>query len=236
MGSTVCRHTTRGIAPGFRNLSDPDGIVEHMFDTARRAQAIARLEELFERHYPSATPESGALLERIALFSRVENRAAAEQLAAIGELFSYRLSRCSEREEWAVDTEAAVSAEVAAELRISQGLAASRIRYARAMRERLPKVGEVFRAGHIDFRLFSTIVYRTDLITDHDVLAAVDAELAIKVARWLSMTQGRLAAQVTRSWPAPAPMRCAAARSAWPVARCGSPSVEMACRISKAAC
>lgn len=173
-------------------------MIEHMFDTARRVQAIARLEELFERHYPSATPESGALLERIALFSRVENRAAAEQLAAIGELFAYRLSRCSEREEWAVDTEAAVSAEVAAELRISQGLAASRIRYARAMRERLPKVGEVFRAGHIDFRLFSTIVFRTDLITDHDVLAAVDAELAIKVARWPSMTQWRLAAQVDK--------------------------------------
>ncbi|WP_156748489.1 DUF222 domain-containing protein, partial [Mycobacterium sp. 1465703.0] len=137
-----------------------------------------------------------ALLERVGVFARVENRAAAEQLVAIGELFSYRLSRCSETEQWAVDTEAAVSAEVAAALRISQGLAASRVRYARAMRERLPRVGEVFGAGEIDFRLFATIVYRTDLITDADVVAAVDAELAIKVARWPSMTQGRLAAQV----------------------------------------
>ena len=33
---------------------------------------------------------------------------------------------------------------MAAELRISQGLAASRVRYARAMRERLPEVGGVF--------------------------------------------------------------------------------------------
>jgi hypothetical protein len=40
------------------------------------------------------------------------------------------------------------------------------------MRERLPRVGEVFRAGEIDFRLFATIVYRTDLITDRGVLAA----------------------------------------------------------------
>ena len=159
---------------------------------------IARFDELFERHYPSATPASAELVERIGAFARVENRAAAEQLTAIGDLFSYRLSRCSECEEWAVDTEAAVSAEVAAELRISQGLAASRVRYARAMRERLPEVGAVFRAGGLDFRLFATIVYRTDLITDHDVLAAVDAELAIKVPRWPSMTQGRLAAQVDK--------------------------------------
>ncbi|MGN6336150.1 HNH endonuclease signature motif containing protein [Mycobacterium sp.] len=159
---------------------------------------IARFDEMIERQYPSATPESAGLLERIGAFSRVENRAAAEQLTAIGDLFAYRLSRCSECEEWAVDTEAAVSAEVAAELRISQGLAASRVRYARAMRERLPQVGAAFRAGDLDFRLFATIVYRTDLITDRDVLAAVDAELAIKVPRWPSMTQGRMAAHVDK--------------------------------------
>jgi len=90
----------------------------------------------------------------------------------------------------------AVAAEVAAALRISQGLAASRVRYARALRERLPKVGALFRAGDIDFRLFATIVYRTDLITDEQVLAAVDAELAIKVPRWPSMSRGRLSGQV----------------------------------------
>ena len=85
---------------------------------------------------------------------------------------------------------------MAAALRISQGLAASRVRYARALRERLPKVGALFRAGDIDFRLFATIVYRTALITDEQVLAAVDAELAIKVPRWPSMSRGRLSGQV----------------------------------------
>ena len=49
---------------------------------------------------------------------RAENRAAAAQWVAMGELFAYRLSRCAETEEWAVDTEAAVAAEVAAQLRI----------------------------------------------------------------------------------------------------------------------
>jgi Domain of unknown function (DUF222) len=62
-------------------------------------------------------------------------------------LFGSRLSRCSENEDWAIDTMEAVAAEVAAALRISQGLAASRLRYARALRERLPKVADIFHAG-----------------------------------------------------------------------------------------
>ena len=105
-------------------------------------------------------------MERVAAAVRAENRAAAAQLVAMGELFAYRLSQCSETEEWAVDTMEAVAAEVGAGLRISQAMAASRIRYARAMRERLPKVAAVFIGGDIDYRAFQTIVYRTDLIED----------------------------------------------------------------------
>ncbi len=74
---------------------------------------------------------------------------------------------------------------------------AHRLRYARAMRERLPKLAAVFRAGDIDVRLFPTIVYRTDLITNPDVLAAVDTELAVEVARW-ALNDPRRAAQVDR--------------------------------------
>ena len=161
-------------------------------------EVIAGFDELFERRYPSKTPESAALLAEAGGCARSENRAAAAQLAAIGRLFAHRLSRCAETEEWAIDTEAAVAAEVAAELRISQGLAASRVRYARALRERLPRVGEVFKSGDVDFRMFATLVYRTDLITDPEVLAAVDGQLAANVARWPSMTRGRLGAQVDK--------------------------------------
>ena len=163
------------------------------------AESIAALEECLERCHPSVTAESGALVERICAVTRVENRAAAAQLSAIGALFAYRLSRCAEDEDWAIDTMAAVAAEVGAALRISQGLAASRVHYARAMRERLPRVGEVFAAGDIDFRLFATIVYRTDLITDPDVLGAVDAELALAVGRWPSLTRHRLAGAVDKT-------------------------------------
>jgi hypothetical protein len=178
------------------------GTIECMFDESSDLvpdpDVVARFDELFERHYPSRTSESAALVDRICALSRVENRAAAAQLARIGELFAYRLSRCSENEEWAIDTMEAVSAEVAAALGISQGSAGSRLRYARAMRERLTKVGALFAAGDIDYRMFQTIVYRTDLITDPEVLAAVDAELAVSLPCWPSMTQGRLGAQIDK--------------------------------------
>ncbi|HEU4360825.1 MAG TPA: HNH endonuclease signature motif containing protein [Mycobacterium sp.] len=161
-------------------------------------EVIARFDELFQRHYPSTTPESTALVDRICAATRAENRAAAAQLVAIGELFALRLSRCGDTAEWAVDTTAAVTAEVAAALRISQALAGSRLTYARAMRERLPKVAEVFKAGDIDLRLFQTIAYRTDLITDREVMAAVDEGLAVAVPRWPSMTASRLAGKIDR--------------------------------------
>jgi len=159
---------------------------------------VTRFDELFERHHPSTTPESAGLVNRICSAARAENRAAAAQLDAVGRSFAYRLTRCSDNEDWAVDTMEAVAAEVAAALRIGQGLAGSRLRYARAMRERLPQVGELFKAGDIDYRSFQTIVYRTDLIIDRDVLALVDAQLAANVSRWPSMTQGRLAGQVDK--------------------------------------
>lgn len=111
----------------------------------------ARFDEYFERRYPSTTAESAAMVERICVATRLENRAAAAQLAAIGQLFGYRLSRCSDTEEWAVDTEEAVVAEVAAALRISHALAASRLRLARAMPERLPEVGAVSPPGTSTF-------------------------------------------------------------------------------------
>uniref|UniRef100_UPI00061A98AF DUF222 domain-containing protein n=1 Tax=Mycobacterium sp. UM_Kg27 TaxID=1545693 RepID=UPI00061A98AF len=103
---------------------------------------MAEFSAWFLQRHPRATPESAALLDRIGVSARAENRAAAAQLVAIGELFALRLRCCGETEQWAVDTEAAVAAEVAAALRISQGLAASRLHYARAMRERLPQVAE----------------------------------------------------------------------------------------------
>jgi hypothetical protein len=67
-----------------------------------------------------------------------------------------------------------------------------------ALRDRLPRVGEVFRAGLIDYRAFQTVVFRTDLITDAEVLARVDEQVAVLLARRSSLTRGGLGAAVDR--------------------------------------
>lgn len=77
-------------------------------------------------------------------------------------------------------------------------MGSSYLRYAMALRERLPEVGKAFRAGDIDYRAFQTVVFRTDLITDPDMLARVDARLAARLSLRPSLTRGRLAAEVDR--------------------------------------
>jgi hypothetical protein len=139
---------------------------------------------------------TAAVLERLGAAARAENRAAGERLAVIGEFDVLWLRRFGERETWCTDTQEAITAEVAAALGITHGLADSHLEYSRAMRLRLPRVGAVLLAGDIDYRTFQTIVYRTDLIADPDVLAAVDASLAAKVARWRGVTQGRIGGYV----------------------------------------
>jgi hypothetical protein len=146
----------------------------------------------------ASSSAAAVLVERVRAASRAENRAAGQRLAAIGELDLVWLRQVGERETWCTDTQEAVAAEVAAALRITQGLATSYLYYSRAMRTRLPQVGALLQDGDIDYRMFQTIVYRTDLITDPDVMAAVDAELALLAPRWPSLTHSRLAGRVDR--------------------------------------
>jgi hypothetical protein len=139
-----------------------------------------------------------ALLQRVCSASRAEACAAADRLVAVGELFSLRMRQSEETADWAIDAMDAVSAEVAAALSISQGLAASHVRYARALREQLPMLGRAFIAGDIDETTFRTCVFRTGLIDDDDVLASVDRDLAVAVPRWGSMNRSALAGRIDK--------------------------------------
>ncbi|MGE2813584.1 HNH endonuclease signature motif containing protein [Mycobacterium heidelbergense] len=142
------------------------------------------------------TPESTVLLDRVREAGRAEARAAAERLVAVGELLMLRCRATGERADWATDTWDAVAAQVAAALGCSVVMGHSYLRYAMALRERLPRVGELFAAGEIDYRAFQAIVFRTDLITDAAVLAIVDARVAALLVRRPSLTRGGLAAAV----------------------------------------
>src|SRR5262249_31368751 len=86
-----------------RDLSGGSGILERMFDR--------RLHDYFE---PSNTAQSRALIDRMQASGRREAQAAADRLDAIGELFELRRVERGEQQDWAVDTWAAVGAEVAA--------------------------------------------------------------------------------------------------------------------------
>ena len=104
---------------------------------------------------------------------RAENRAAAAQLTAIGQVVRPSAVALRETEDPAADTMTAVAAEIAAALRISRtsenGLHDAGC-YAAP-----PQVGAVFAAGQIDYRTFQRIVYHTDLLTDEQILARMDA-------------------------------------------------------------
>lgn len=108
--------------------------------------------------------------------ARAETKAVAQRFSAIWQL--YRIQAAAQA--------------------ISLGLANSYVRFARAMHERLPLLGMVLSAGDIDYRLFQTIVYRTDLIIDPDTLALVDGQLASRAPRWTSLSQGKLAREADR--------------------------------------
>ncbi|MFZ3295804.1 HNH endonuclease signature motif containing protein [Mycobacterium sp.] len=154
---------------------------------------------MFESWYASRpTPESTALLDRVREAGRSEAQAAARRLVAVGDLFVLRCRDSGERADCAMDTWEAVAAQVAAALQCSIAMGSSYLRYAMALRDRLPEVGKAFQAGDIDYRAFQTVVFRTDLITDVDALARVDARLAVRLSRCPSLTRGRLAAEVDR--------------------------------------
>ena len=176
-----------------------------MFDESgprSRREVIARFDALAQQmveRWQQRTPtaESADWMGQISTAVRIENQVVAAQLCAIGGLFRYRLGQSSsETEDWAIDTMAAVAAEVAAGLRISQGLATDKVHYARVMAERLPQTAAVFAAGDIGFQVFSTIVSRTDLVVDSEALARVDGLVAANAARWPSLTRGRVVAKV----------------------------------------
>ncbi len=178
---------------------------------------VSRLAHMFEYALASRpAPESAALLNRVREAGRAESRAAAERLLAVGELLVLRCRDSGERAEWTADAWEAVAAQVAAALHCSVAMGHSYLRYAVAMRDRLPRVGKAFAAGDIDYRAFQTIVFRTDLITDADVLARVDTALAVRLSRCPSLTRGGLAAavdQVVAAVDADAVRRAATAAS-----------------------
>ncbi|OBB39513.1 hypothetical protein A5752_10825 [Mycobacterium sp. 852002-51961_SCH5331710] len=137
--------------------------------------------------------DDAAVVGTITAASREQSAACGRELMAIGELYARRAPEDDrERVNWAIDGHANVVAEVAAALNISRGRAAGRLRYAIDLRERLPKVAEVFANGQIDFRMMAALVSRSSNVEQGDCLARLDAAFAKWAPKWMKLSGPKL--------------------------------------------
>lgn len=138
------------------------------------------------------------LVDAMGAAARSESAAIARRLSAVGELHARRATQWAERELWCADPFEAVSAEVSAAQNISRGRAGTQIRYAVELRDRLPRIAEVFAVGGIDFRMVSTIINRTSNVTD-ETIGDVDTALARLAPKWMKLSGPKLADRID-SW------------------------------------
>ncbi len=135
----------------------------------------------------------GELIGAIQGWARASAAADARRLAAIAEL---ALRRCGdvddERHWWVCDPTASAAAEVAAALNIGHGRGVGQLRLAVLLRDQLPKINALFMAGSIDYRMVNTLRWRTLLVEDDAVLAALDAALAGSVTGWGPLSDVKL--------------------------------------------
>jgi hypothetical protein len=126
-----------------------------------------------------------------------ENAACGRRLMWMGELYARRAPEDEvDRINWAIDGHANVVAEISAALNISRGRAVGQLRYAIDLRERLPKVAEVFATGAMDFRMMAALVNRSENVTQPDLLAKLDQAFAKWAPTWTKMSGPKLTERV----------------------------------------
>jgi hypothetical protein len=137
--------------------------------------------------------DDAGVIDAVTVAARDESKACARELAAIGELYARRAPEDdADRDNWAIDGHENVVAEVSAALGVSRGRARARLRYAIALRERLPRVAEVFAQGLIDFRLMAAVVSRTELVDNPSLIAELDAAVARHAPNWMRLSEPKL--------------------------------------------
>lgn len=135
-------------------------------------------------------------LDLLRMGTRGEAQAAAQRLTGAWRFFQECLRTFPEADLAVVDTYDAIAAEIGAAVGRTYRYGHQLIEYGAAMYERLPLTGAALAAGDISYFVFRSIVYRTALITDPEVLAAVDARIAAAASRWACFSRARLAGAV----------------------------------------
>lgn len=134
----------------------------------------------------------------VGAWARLENAAAARRLAAMADLLESKLAELdsAERDQWCLDNWDAVSAEVAAGQGVSLGVASNELLVAWELRERLPRVSEVFAAGTISYRLAASVVKRTRLVRDREARAKIDIEIATSITGWGPLSKAKQESEI----------------------------------------
>jgi hypothetical protein len=137
--------------------------------------------------------DDATVVSVMARAARAQNALCARELSAIGELYARRAPmNDAARQNWAIDGHENVVSEVSAALGISRGRARGRLRYAIALRERLPRIAEAFACGAIDFRMMAAVVHRTELVEDAKLIAKLDAVVARHAPNWTRLSEPKL--------------------------------------------
>ena len=156
---------------------------------------------MFDNTPPDAlsAADDAVVVGAIEGWARAEAAAAARRLAAIGELVQRQCSADPDdpdlvdpRSRWACDPWDATAAQVGAALGISTRRASSQMYLAQSLRERLPKVNDLFLRGRIGARLVSTISWRTHCVVGAAAMESIDADIAAAAEQWGALSDRKV--------------------------------------------
>jgi hypothetical protein len=138
----------------------------------------------------------GDLVEAIAESQRQESVLVARRLAAVAELLGQRTAEAEAEDPdpgyMIITGFQRTTAEVAAAMNLSPMAASFVVSHAEALDTRLPKVAAVLAEGKTDWRTVQLIIARTELVTDSQVVARLDANLAARLSNWHCWSRKRI--------------------------------------------
>jgi hypothetical protein len=151
--------------------------------------------------FESLPPEPEALRRRndaavvaaIEEWARIEAAAGARRLDAIAELIGRRCDTGDERAHWACDNWDSAAAEVGAALGVRHNKPSGQMQLSLTLRDRLPKVADLYLEGKVSYRVISAIAWQTELVGDGEPVTLVDEALAKQAAKWGRLSDYKLA-------------------------------------------
>jgi hypothetical protein len=124
----------------------------------------------------------------------------ARRLSAVAELLAHRTAEVEAEDSdpgyMIVTGFHRTTAEVAAGMNLSPTAASFVVSHAEALDNRLPKVAALLAEGRTDCRTAQLLITRTELVTNHKIIAQLDRDLAARMSKWHGWSRKRIIAAV----------------------------------------